>query len=129
MAVGLDPPDKDFWGPIGVNTDQLSPRDKIYFLSRVIREIGRESSESTRLVERLPVVVEEIYKVIAAKFSDLSRGDAQLLVAEFIISEYLNSSMPDQDSVARILSYFRNDSHRDDILRLSADLKGRWTPI
>ena len=124
-AVGLLPAD-DFWGRLGNSTSKLSPRDKIYFLARMISYIGSQNQVSG-LIQAIPETLSEIQEYILMRNPDLAEADGQLLAAEFIVCDYLLAGQSPDKIKSRILSYIgSSDSVVTALLGTLEGLKKRW---
>ena len=128
MAVGLDPPDEEFWKPIGAATSSLSPRDKINLLAHVISFIGSADKQKD-FIHDLPSFLITTEDLLKSKFESLSDADAQLLATEFLICEYLTSSTSLTATKTRISMYISDILFSQSYRVLLEQLKSRWETV
>jgi hypothetical protein len=84
LGLGLEKADEDFWGPLGLATGAMPPREKILFLSEIIPEFGTNPN-----LVRLPDLLSKLLIRIKEKLPLIEEASIQIFVADLAVTDFL----------------------------------------
>ena len=88
-GLGLKPPSKEFWKPVGTLTSAMTPNDKVNLLAHIIPRFGSGDAAQEEALEAFVSGLKPTFEVVQSKCPDMSKGDVQLLGTELLASEVL----------------------------------------
>lgn len=115
MGLGLRTPSKDFWEPVGQQTFNMEPEDKINLLTHVVPRFGSGNPEQEAALQNFVSGFQPTFEVIKSKCNSMSEADVQLLGTELLAAEILKPGRSTKEQFAAWLGSI-TESELNDIL-------------
>jgi len=100
MGLGLRKPSPDFWVPVGENSANMTPEDKVNLLAYIVPRFGSHDPNQSEALDNFVTGLKPTYAVIRKKCPTLSVADVETLGTELLACEMLIPGLSTKEQFA-----------------------------